>query len=69
LIVPYLFDALRDRLGIDLGFSEAPGLLKFLYVMATSIVLASISWFVLEEPINGLKLFFPYYRPKVSSGR
>jgi peptidoglycan/LPS O-acetylase OafA/YrhL len=36
------------------------GTLRFVVLTATSIGLASVSWYLFEKPINGLKKYFPY---------
>jgi peptidoglycan/LPS O-acetylase OafA/YrhL len=38
------------------------GLVGFLIMMLITLALASLSWFVIERPINSLKSRFPYFR-------
>jgi len=60
LMIPSLMEWLRSKTGLGFGFPEDLGLAQFLYVTALSVVLASMSWYGLEKPINDLKRFFPY---------
>ncbi len=48
-----------------LGQHPAAGWAHFGMIYAMTIVLASVSWYVFESPINGLKRYFPYVRPAV----
>ena len=64
MIVPELVDWVRDRYGYGLGLSEEAGLARSLYVTGASVLLATISWNLIEKPLNDLKRFFPYKRPK-----
>lgn len=42
-----------------LGVHVAPGAGLFALVLGLTMLVASISWFALERPLNGLKRFFP----------
>ncbi|MCU7817014.1 MAG: acyltransferase [Candidatus Thiodiazotropha sp. (ex Rostrolucina anterorostrata)] len=53
-LVPALFQSL------GLEFWELPALLRFVVLTTATIVVASLSWFGFEKPINGLKRHFPY---------
>jgi peptidoglycan/LPS O-acetylase OafA/YrhL len=52
----------RYHLGTSLGCPAERGSALFLYVLAVTLVLASLSWSVFEGPLNDLKRFFPYVR-------
>jgi peptidoglycan/LPS O-acetylase OafA/YrhL len=41
-----------------------PGFGRFVVYSAISIAIASVSWFAVEKPINDLKRYFPYLRPR-----
>ena len=62
LIVPEGIRWVEARTGLDLHFPAALGFGQFAYVTAASVSLATVSWYVLERPINDLKRFFPYIR-------
>lgn len=69
LIVPEGIKAIEARTGLDLGFPERLGLGQFAYVTVVAVILATISWYALERPINDLKRFFPYSRRRPGPGR
>lgn len=48
-----------DRIGFPL---QQPGWLNLFLVSATSVLMASVSWYLLEQPINNLKRYFSYRR-------
>lgn len=48
-----------DRIGFPL---QQPGWLNLFLVSATSVLMASVSWYLLEQPINSLKRYFSYRR-------
>jgi len=50
------------RLGFEFEYPRELGLTQFLFVTAFSVIAASLSWFVLERPLNELKRYFPYSR-------
>jgi peptidoglycan/LPS O-acetylase OafA/YrhL len=61
--------AVKSQPWIPVNVSEqGPG--RFLVAGAATIVAASISWVVLERPLNGLKRHFPYVAraPKAGAG-
>jgi peptidoglycan/LPS O-acetylase OafA/YrhL len=53
-----------DRIGFDL---KQPGWLNLLLVIITTTMIASLSWHLLEQPINNLKRHFGY-GPRVAKG-
>lgn len=55
-----------NRLVTHLGGSHGPPYVipLFLSYFATTLILASLSWRFLEAPLNSLKRFFPYRRPR-----
>lgn len=53
-----------DRIGFPL---QQPGWLNLLLVSATSVLMASVSWYLLEQPLNNLKRYFSY-RPRGAAG-
>jgi peptidoglycan/LPS O-acetylase OafA/YrhL len=55
---------LSDKLGFHLQY---PGWLNLLLVFITTLIMASLSWYLLEQPINNLKRYFSY-RPRQTSG-
>lgn len=69
LIVPEGIKWLEIRTGVSLGFPTELGWGQFAYVTAVSVVLATISWSILERPINDLKRFFPYSSRKSRAER
>jgi peptidoglycan/LPS O-acetylase OafA/YrhL len=56
-----------DKIGFNL---HQPGWLNLLLVAATTVLMASISWYLLERPINNLKRHFSYRprRPPLDAG-
>jgi peptidoglycan/LPS O-acetylase OafA/YrhL len=60
-IIPVFAMRMGER-GIWLGCPEDRGWGLFLYMTATSLALASVSWWCFERPLNDLKRFFPYVR-------
>jgi peptidoglycan/LPS O-acetylase OafA/YrhL len=40
------------------------GMNLFLYVTLVTIAVATVSWFLFEKPLNDLKRYLPYHRPK-----
>jgi peptidoglycan/LPS O-acetylase OafA/YrhL len=60
--------ALVKRLCDSIGFNLAqPGWLNLMLVAAASVLMASVSWYLLEKPITKLKRYFSY-RPRQVSG-
>ncbi len=39
---------------------------RFVVRAVATVAVASVSWFVIEKPINGLKRFFEYAHPKAA---
>lgn len=67
LVMPSL-DILNRRTGIPMPLPEL-GYTRFLYVTAITIVVASLSFYLFERPINGLKGRFPYTVPPPAKPR
>lgn len=59
LLVPFVVKLTEQRFDIWLRF-PAPGPWQALYTAIASIMAASVSWFVLERPLNALKRYAPY---------
>ena len=59
LLLPILF------YGIDVDFSRLPPLLQFGLLVGTTVVIAALSWHLLESPINSLKNRFACGGPYV----
>jgi peptidoglycan/LPS O-acetylase OafA/YrhL len=57
LFSPHLVRWISDLLGIDLHYR---GPLEFAFSTMTTILMASLSWFLMEAPINNLKHRFLY---------
>src|SRR4030095_4064308 len=51
---------LQQQFHASLHVPFAPGFPRLVYVTTVSILLASASWKWLEQPLNGLKRYFPY---------
>ena len=49
-------------LDLNVGWPDALGWAQFAYRTAATVVVASLSWFILEKPINDLKAHVPYVR-------
>ncbi len=60
--IPSLVEWFRAKTGISLGYPPEPGLAQFAFITVASIAMASLSWYLMERPINDLKRFFPYAR-------
>jgi peptidoglycan/LPS O-acetylase OafA/YrhL len=59
--IPRLADLILRPLGFrSLAHPVLPSWTTFVLVVAATIAVASLSWFVFEKPINDLKRFFPY---------
>jgi peptidoglycan/LPS O-acetylase OafA/YrhL len=58
-LMPEAIAWMGRSMGVDLRL-PAPGGLKFVVVMAATVVAASASWFLYERPLIGLKRYFPY---------
>jgi peptidoglycan/LPS O-acetylase OafA/YrhL len=56
--VPDLLTWLATQTGLPLAVE--PGLLAIPVCLAVSVVLASLSWYLFEAPLNALKVYFPY---------
>ncbi len=59
-IVPDFVNLLRERLHVGFWIPMQPGPARLVFVATTSIILASVSWRFLEQPLNELKRYFPY---------
>lgn len=57
LFLPYLFGRYLPKLGLNYPDSI---LWQFILNSVTVVILASLSWYVIEKPINDLKQYFPY---------
>jgi peptidoglycan/LPS O-acetylase OafA/YrhL len=67
--LPPLLHRLDAWLPAWLHFPAQPGPAKFLYVAATTIPVAALSWHLFEKPLNNRKRHFPYVpRPTASPG-
>ena len=53
----YFVPAYATLFGFEL---PGKGVWRFLVVFITSICIATVSWYVLEKPLIGLKRWFPY---------
>jgi peptidoglycan/LPS O-acetylase OafA/YrhL len=53
---------IERALNVSLGWPDELGWAQFAYRTAASVAIASLSWFVLEKPINDLKTRVPYVR-------
>jgi peptidoglycan/LPS O-acetylase OafA/YrhL len=63
LFVPQLINIVFKKFHITLISSAGPGsVISVVTYFATTIIIASGSWFLLENPINGLKKYFNYNR-------
>jgi peptidoglycan/LPS O-acetylase OafA/YrhL len=52
----------EQALGVSLGWPDELGWAQFVFRMAATVVIASLSWFLLEKPLNDLKWRLPYVR-------
>jgi peptidoglycan/LPS O-acetylase OafA/YrhL len=59
-LVPDFETILQQQFHASLHVPFAPGFPRLVYVTTVSILLASASWKWLEQPLNGLKRYFPY---------
>lgn len=61
LFMPYLFhDVICPKLGIEITNKY----IAFLVYYITLFFMAHVSWKLIENPVNNLKIFFPYFKPK-----
>lgn len=59
LVVP-VAHYLSERFALDLGVPGGRGMYDFVYVTTVTLVVATVSWYAFEGPLNGLKRYFPY---------
>lgn len=59
-VMPALLHA-EELSGVNLP-SPGPGWLRFAFVAAASVTVATVSWRLMEKPLNDLKSRFPYSR-------
>ena len=61
--IPRLVQMAAGRFGIEFRLDDhQPSFLKCAFVLLASTLVSTMSWFVFEKPINGLKQFFSYTR-------
>lgn len=61
----FMIWAFRDEFGWIRKQYPSQGI-YFVTLTAATIAIATVSWFTLERPINGLKRYFPYTRPQLT---
>jgi peptidoglycan/LPS O-acetylase OafA/YrhL len=60
LMVPATVGRAQSILNVWLRYPHDPGGTQLAYVSTVSVALASLSWYLMERPLNDLKRFFPY---------
>ncbi|MEI6427705.1 MAG: acyltransferase [Pseudanabaena sp. ELA607] len=64
-IAPFFYNGLVKRLNIphDLAYNL---IIRFVVLTTITVVIASISWWLYEKPINDFKKYFPYFKKTAS---
>ena len=62
--VKAVFGLMDRKWGLWQGLATADGPASFVFLYAATVLCASVSWYLLEKPMNDLKRYFPY--PRIS---
>ncbi|MFN5854973.1 MAG: acyltransferase family protein [Pseudanabaenaceae cyanobacterium] len=60
-ITPFFYNGIVKRLSIshELAYNQT---IRFIMLSIMTVIIASISWFIYEKPLNDLKKYFPYFK-------
>jgi peptidoglycan/LPS O-acetylase OafA/YrhL len=64
--IPPLARVLGNALGVSLPFPYHTGPAQFVCVTAVTLGIAALSWHLFEQPLNNLKRYFPYVKPRAA---
>jgi peptidoglycan/LPS O-acetylase OafA/YrhL len=60
MVIAGLVPVIGDRFGMPIAFPGHFGWRRFVWMVATTLPIAAVSWWLFERPLNDLKSRFPY---------